>query len=179
MSAVFGAGWDSNGAYTFSGNSEHFKNLKGRWEKFRKDSIQVNFYPNAKAKVFADKIIGGSEHDTSSFQNGAYSEKGDASKPTNEFRVGKHSILVPDPIFESYTNKIQENSNSLDLSTLAELLSQPYLFIDKSKYRENDKKDEPKDFSLKDKDDQKLLEETEQEKQKENLNVKNKSNKRD
>ncbi|WGE89975.1 filamentous hemagglutinin N-terminal domain-containing protein [Actinobacillus arthritidis] len=164
LSAVFGAGWDSNGSITFtnSGDPEHFKKLKTRWEQFKQNAVKVHFYPDQKAKVFADKIIGSNESSSSSFQNGAYSEVGDTAKPTDEFRVGKHSILVPEAYFESYTDTIQQNSNGIDLSALAELLSQPYLFIDKSAYRE---KTESKDRVLSKKEDRKLLEETEEEKQ--------------
>jgi len=84
LAAVFCAGWDSKGDITFtSSDPEHLNKLKARWEQFKQNSLKINFYPDQKAKVFADKIIGGNESDTSSSQNGDYAEVGDAAKPTD------------------------------------------------------------------------------------------------
>ncbi|WP_101775382.1 YopT-type cysteine protease domain-containing protein [Pasteurella oralis] len=117
MGLVFGAGWQQ----------KSHNELSKRWREFKeKQDVSFVYRPEQKAKILASKLGG----KISTLQNGEYSERGQFSET---IQIGKHVIELPKAEFRPQIAEDESlDDNGIDLSTIAEILSVPNLFIDDS-----------------------------------------------
>ncbi|WP_048736551.1 two-partner secretion domain-containing protein, partial [Necropsobacter massiliensis] len=144
LTAALGQNWEGQSMETLAKNWQRTKEGK---------TTALHFYPAEKAKILADNITG----EADLLRNGEQAEKDSFN---NEINVGKHKLNIPAPQFKPFIAD-EEQHSGIDLSVLAELLANPNLFIDRSLQLEK-----PKHQPLPhDKEDNDLLQESEEEKQ--------------
>ncbi|MDP9500621.1 YopT-type cysteine protease domain-containing protein [Bisgaard Taxon 45] len=116
MAQVFGAEW----------HSKSYEEMRSKWKSFKENPTDFIYYPSEKAKILAGKLEG----KLTTLQNGEYAERGNFDK---NIQIGKHQLSLPSVEFKAeFSDKERLEEEGVDLSSIAELLEMPNLFIDNS-----------------------------------------------
>ncbi|UBU76139.1 filamentous hemagglutinin N-terminal domain-containing protein [Pasteurella multocida] len=116
MAQVFGAEW----------HSKSYDEMRNKWKSFKENPTDFIYYPSEKAKILAGKLEG----KLTTLQNGEYAERG---KFDESIQIGKHQLSLPSVELKAeFSDKERLEEDGVDLSSIAELLEMPNLFIDNS-----------------------------------------------
>ncbi|WP_224046036.1 YopT-type cysteine protease domain-containing protein [Pasteurella canis] len=116
MAQVFGAEW----------HSLPYDQMKTRWQAFKDNPTNFNYYPAEKAKILAGTF----DAKTGALHNGEHSQYGSFD---GNIKIDTHQLTLPQVEFRPEFNSTESLDNgAIDLSSIAELLDIPNLFIDSS-----------------------------------------------
>ncbi|MBM2608587.1 YopT-type cysteine protease domain-containing protein [Pasteurella multocida] len=116
MVQVFGAEW----------HSKSYDEMRNKWKNFKENPTNFIYYPSEKAKILAGKLEG----KLTTLQNGEYAHRGSFD---GSIQIGKHQLSLPSVEFKAeFSDKERLEEEGVDLSSIAELLEMPNLFIDNS-----------------------------------------------